>query len=261
MIIDAHAHVWPDHIAAVVLATRPSGLDSHFDGTLTGLLTTMDAAGIDLSMALAVANKASTVMRTNEWIGQIPRDRLIPAGTVHPGLSPEENVASLRDNGIRAVKLHPLFQDVAFADPQVIDIMHALAADGVTVLTHVGSGGDAAANERGNPVALRALIDAVPTLRLVAFHYGGYHQLDTAQELIVGAPVLLETSWPPSVATLDPQVVRDLIRRHGVDRVVFGTDWPMTDPAAEIAAIRALGLEPDEEAAILGGNLARLLGL
>ena len=69
------------------------------------------------------------------------------------------------------------------------------------------------------------------------------------------------TSWPPSVATLDPQVVRDLIRRHGVDRVVFGTDWPMTDPAAEIAAIRALGLEPDEEAAILGGNLARLLGL
>ena len=45
------------------------------------------------------------------------------------------------------------------------------------------------------------------------------------------------------------------------DRVVFGTDWPMTDPAAEIAAIRALGLEPDEEAAILGGNLARLLGL
>jgi predicted TIM-barrel fold metal-dependent hydrolase len=111
------------------------------------------------------------------------------------------------------------------------------------------------------PVALRALIDAVPTLRLVAFHYGGYHELDTAQELIVGAPVLLETSWPPSVATLDPQVVRDLIRRHGVDRVVFGTDWPMTDPAAEIAAIRALGLEPDEEAAILGGNLARLLGL
>ncbi len=35
----------------------------------------------------------------------------------------------------------------------------------------------------------------------------------------------------------------------------------MTDPAAEIAAIRTLGLEPDEEAAILGGNLARLLGL
>jgi predicted TIM-barrel fold metal-dependent hydrolase len=43
--------------------------------------------------------------------------------------------------------------------------------------------------------------------------------------------------------------------------VVFATDWPMADPAAEIAAIRALGLGADETAAILGGTLAGLLGL
>jgi hypothetical protein len=35
----------------------------------------------------------------------------------------------------------------------------------------------------------------------------------------------------------------------------------MTDPATEIAAVRALGLPPEDEAAILGGNLAGLLGL
>ena len=35
----------------------------------------------------------------------------------------------------------------------------------------------------------------------------------------------------------------------------------MTAPAAEIAALRALGLSPQEETAILGGNLAALLGL
>jgi hypothetical protein len=35
----------------------------------------------------------------------------------------------------------------------------------------------------------------------------------------------------------------------------------MTDPAAEIAGIRALGLPLAEEAAVLGGNLAGLLGL
>jgi hypothetical protein len=43
--------------------------------------------------------------------------------------------------------------------------------------------------------------------------------------------------------------------------VVFGSDWPMADPAAEIAAVRALGLDPAAEQAILGDNLARLLGL
>ncbi len=35
----------------------------------------------------------------------------------------------------------------------------------------------------------------------------------------------------------------------------------MTDPATEIAAIRALGLAPEDEADVLGDNLARLLGL
>ena len=42
---------------------------------------------------------------------------------------------------------------------------------------------------------------------------------------------------------------------------MYGSDWPMTDPAAEIAAIRAFGLPPEDEAAILGGNLATLLGI
>jgi hypothetical protein len=43
--------------------------------------------------------------------------------------------------------------------------------------------------------------------------------------------------------------------------VVFGSDWPMADPAAEIAAVRELGLEPAETEAILGGTLAGLIGL
>jgi uncharacterized protein len=98
-------------------------------------------------------------------------------------------------------------------------------------------------------------------LTLIACHYGGYHRLDEAEELVVGSSVYLETSWPPTMADLDRDRIRNLIRRHGADRVVFGSDWPMTDQGAEVAGIRALGLEPHEEAAILGNTLAGLLGL
>jgi hypothetical protein len=35
----------------------------------------------------------------------------------------------------------------------------------------------------------------------------------------------------------------------------------MADPTAEIAAVRALGLTPEEQDAVLGGNLAEILGL
>jgi predicted TIM-barrel fold metal-dependent hydrolase len=261
VIIDAHCHIWPDHIAAAVLAGRPAGLDARHDGTVDGLRRTMDAAGIDRAVCLGVAHAARTVPRTNEFIGSLDRARFVPFGTVHPDLPAADNLRSLQDNGITGVKLHPLFQDLSLADPRVVSLLAVLADAGIIVITHVGAGGDAGANDRGSPAALRALLDAVPGLRLIACHFGGYHRLDEAEDLVVGSRAVLETSWPPTTGGLDQARVRDIIARHGADRVVYGSDWPMTDPAAEIAAVRALGLPDREEAAILGGNLAALLGI
>jgi len=261
MIIDAHCHVWPDHIAAKVLASRPASLDPVHDGTLSGLCRTMDAAGVGHAMVLGVANVARTVRRTNEWIGVVDRSRFTPFGTVHPDLAPEVNLASLRDNGIGGVKLHPLFQELSLAEPRVIELLRALAEAGIVVITHAGAGGSAEQNDRGTPAALRAALDAVPGLTLIACHFGGYHRLGEAEEVIVGSRAYLETSWPPRLADLDRERIRALIRRHGADRVIFGSDWPMADPAAEIAAVRDLGLGDKETSAILGGTLAGILKL
>ena len=84
VIVDAHCHVWPDHIAKQVLAARPVGLDPRHDGTLAGLLRTMDEAGIDRALTLGIANVPRNVARTNEWIGGVDRSRFTPFGTVHP---------------------------------------------------------------------------------------------------------------------------------------------------------------------------------
>jgi hypothetical protein len=261
VIIDAHCHVWPDHIARAVLASRPAGLPSVHDGTVDGLLRMMDGAGIDRVLALGVASVAKNVDRTNEFIGGLDRDRFVPFGTVHPDLAVDDNLASLRDHGIVGVKLHPLFQDLTLDDPRVLDIVAVLAAERIPVITHAGSGGDDAANDRGAPRRLRTLLDSVPGLTLLACHFGGYHRLNEARELIVGSSAFLETSWPPRLADVDPDLLREIIAEHGADRVVYGSDWPMADPAGEIEAIRALGLPAADTAAILGGNLARVLGL
>jgi uncharacterized protein len=261
MIIDAHAHVWPDSIAPRILATRPSGLDPRHDGTVNGLTRTMDDAGIDRALTLGIAAVPQHVARTNEFIGSVDRTRFTPFGTIHPDLSNEENLRHLHDNGIPGVKVHPLFQEITLGSPRVLDLMAALAEAGIVVLTHAGAGGDAAADARGAPQQLLLLAAAVPTLQLIACHYGGYHRLDEAEDVIVGTNVWLETSWPPSLGLLDPARIRAIIEKHGADRVVFGSDWPMTEPAAEIAAVRNLGLDADDEAGVLGGNLARLLKL
>jgi predicted TIM-barrel fold metal-dependent hydrolase len=261
VIIDSHMHVWPDHIADAMQAQRPSGMPLLYNGKLSGLLETMDGCGIDLALALGVATKAANVARTNEFIGTVPRDRFVPMGTVHPELSVEQNVKYLRENGIVGVKLHPLFQDLALDDPRVFDILSALSEEGMPVVTHVGAGDSDEANRRGAPELLRKLADGLPELKLIACHYGGYHRLDEAERHVVGSNVTLETSWPPTMAELAPERVVALIRAHGTDRVVFGSDWPMARPDAEVAALRNLGLTRDEEDAILGGNLARILGI
>lgn len=262
MIVDAHCHVWPDALAARLVAARPAGMDAVGDGTVGGLLRSMDAAGIDMGCTLAIANEARHVARTNEFVGSLDRDRFIPCGTVHSGLSVEDNLRSLRENGIAGVKFHPNFQNMSLADEAVLDIFRGLAEAGIPVLAHVGEGSDPAASERGAPHHLPAVLDAVPGLTLVAFHFGGYHDLEAAGAAAVGdRRLLLETSWPPAVGALGADRLRELIERHGADRVVFGSDWPMADPAREISTIRSLGLPADHERAVLGENLAAIFDI
>jgi hypothetical protein len=52
----------------------------------------------------------------------------------------------------------------------------------------------------------------------------------------------------------------DILRAHGAQRVLFGTDSPWGDQAATLADIRALPLTDDERRLVFHENAARLLG-
>ncbi|GAA5080914.1 hypothetical protein HNP84_001962 [Thermocatellispora tengchongensis] len=259
MIFDAHTHVWPDRIAAAALAGNPvPGLSARGDGTVAGLTRQMAASGVAMSCCLGIANEARHVEKVNAFVAGLRSPRHFPVGTVHVDLPAAENLDILRRHGITAVKLHPLFQRISLRDRRLWDILEAFGED-IAVITHVGEGGDAYANSLSSPAMIADIARAFPALRLIACHFGGYKILDEAEEALRGVDVVLETSWPPSLARLRPERVRRLIRRHGAERVVFGSDWPMTDPAEEIAAIHALGLSDEETGLVLGGTLARVL--
>lgn len=261
MIIDAHTHIWPDKIAGLALGgnTVP-GLVARGDGTVGGLTDDMTRSGVDVSCCLGIANEARHVDRVNEFVAGIANERRIPFGTVHVELSVEENLASLERHGIKAVKIHPLFQRFGLDDTRLWEILEAFGSD-YAVITHVGEGGDAFTNSLSNPRMIRDIAARFPALRLMACHFGGYKLLDDAEEVLSGVDVILETSWPPTLTSLRPERVRDLIRKHGAERIVFGSDWPMTSPVEEIRAIEALGLHDDETKSVLGGTLASVLGI
>lgn len=258
-IIDAHNHVWPDAVAERALRGNVPDMDVIGDGKVSGLMKVKREAGIDLSVCLAVANNPGQVESANRFIGGLDREHFVPFGTIHPNASPEENLRHLRTHGVQGVKLHPIFQRFRLDDTALYDVLAAIEGEFPTII-HVGAGGGGDGSTC-TPAMLRDIALAFPRLDIIACHFGGYHMLAEADESVIGLPLLVDTAWPPTLSVLDPTKVRELIRRHGVERVVFSSDWPTASPAAEVEAIRALGLDEDETEAVLGGNMARVLGL
>ena len=56
-----------------------------------------------------------------------------------------------------------------------------------------------------------------------------------------------------------PEMIRRAVATIGAERVLFGSDGPGCVPALEIEKVRLVGLSPEDEALVLGGNIKRIL--
>jgi uncharacterized protein len=260
MHIDGHIHVWPDSIAARALSKPSASLRRVGDGTVAGATQALVRAGIDKAICLAIADTGEHLEGANRFVGSLDRRHFIGFGSVHPSRPVEENVESLRRHGLRGVKVHPLFQGYGLDDPALWSILDALRGEFVIVV-HVGGEHAGDTHASASPRSLARIAKNFPDLDIVACHFGGYHAIDEALEHIIGTAIYIDTSWPPTVSQLEQVQLRTIIERHGPDRVLFASDWPMANPELELAAIEDLRLGDRDTDAILGGNYARLLGL
>ena len=259
MVIDGHVHVWPNAIAPQALAGAPRELERFGDGTVQSAEEVLRNAGVDLAVCLGVAPNARRVEAANRFAASLS-GRFIGFGAIHPDLSVEENLAGLERHGLKGVKVHPQFQGFALDDPRLTAIFDAMG-DRYVVIAHIGSAGIDHAGSLSTPGMVARLVRNLPALKLVACHWGGYQQLGEAEDAVIGLPVHVDTSWPPGLGVHDPATVLRLIRKHGAERVCFASDWPMADPGRDRAFIESLGLPDRDTDAILGGNLAALIGI
>jgi predicted TIM-barrel fold metal-dependent hydrolase len=57
------------------------------------------------------------------------------------------------------------------------------------------------------------------------------------------------------------QIYRQAIELIGVEKVLFGSDYPLLKPDRYIKELTAAGLDESQRAAICGANTAKLLNL
>lgn len=260
--IDIHTHAFPDKLAPRAIRTLESASEwqAVADGKVVSLLHSMDAAGIDVSVVCPIATSPKQVRGILRWCGKIHSDRIEPFPSVHPKVrGPDKWLARCAEAGFVGVKLHPMYQDFVFDDPAMDAIYAAAVAHGLVVATHCGR--DIAyppQDDRASPVRVARVLDRHPKLKLICTHMGGWRMWDQAVLHLLGKGVHIETSF--SLALLGSRRAAEMIRRHGPDRVMMGSDWPWVSQAAEVARVRQLGLDRRATEAVLWQNAAGLLG-
>lgn len=282
MIIDFHTHTFPDKIAAAAM-DKLSGL-SHSkpfsDGTAVGLSESAKAAGIDISVILPVATSTKQVPSINDYAAKTNESTgttgLLSFGCIHPDYAEwKEELSRIVSLGLKGIKIHPVYQDVDFDDPRYLRILERAGELGLIVVTHAGLDIGYPGVERCTPTMVLNAVKQVGDVKLVLAHMGGWRQWDKVEELLVGQPVWLDTSFSTGAITplddgyysteelpmLDEKDFLRMVGRFGTDRVLFGTDSPWSDQKASLDFIRELPLENDERDAILGGNARELLRL
>ncbi len=259
LIIDSHAHVFPENVAPTVVANLGAGYNATPVAmpVLDELLRHMDASGVDKSVLCPIATKPAQVPSINRWISKLPRDRFIPLGALHPDYNDNAGeIDRLLDLDIRGVKLHPYFQGLTLASDGMNRLMEQIG-DLLFVLIHGGDEMIRLDYIEPTPARLAEFHDRHPYLRLTVAHMGGYLLWKEVEKHLVGRDICFDLSYTFNQAS-DEQI-RHIIDTHGYERILWASDFPWQGQDEALAGLKRLKLPEVQERAIAGENILRAL--
>lgn len=259
LIIDAHAHIFPEKIAQKAVASIGQFYDIPMghQGLSQSLLDSGSRIGVSRYLVCSTATTPAQVTSINDFIaGECRRHpAFFGFGTLHPqlaGLEAEvERIAAL---GLHGVKLHPDFQRFDIDDPAALVLYRLCGRAGLPILFHTGDD----RYDYSAPRRMAAVARQFPELTCIAAHFGGYRRWQDVPVYRDIPNLCFDTS--SSLFALSRQEAVELIGLLGEDRFFFGTDFPMWDHRQELDRFLALGLPEDTQEKILAGNFLRVLG-
>jgi len=260
-IIDFHTHAFPDRVApkAMTALEATYQVPSYSDATLAGLRRSMAAAEIAHSVVLPVATSPAQVRSITDWAAANAAPDLTILGSLHPDMDgARAEISRMRDLGIRGVKFHSEFQGFHPDEERMFPIYEALREADMILFFHAGNEIMPLPQIRATPGRIRRVLDAVPGLTVIAAHMGSYLQWDEVGEFLVGREIYFDTSF--CLHKLGTQRFMDIVRAHGAQRILFGTDSPWGDQGQALTRIRALPLTDKERRLVFRENAVRLLG-
>jgi predicted TIM-barrel fold metal-dependent hydrolase len=259
-IIDFHTHIYPEKIAAKAVV----GIEEFYkipmkkDGTVEGLLESGQQCGIGRFVVFSAAAVPVQVPAINDYIASVCREhpQLTGFGTLHPDMEkpllPAE-IDRLIGLGLRGIKFHPDMQQFNIDDARMMDVYAALEGR-LPIIFHTGD----YRYSFSHPSRLARVLDNFPQLCVIAAHFGGWSLFDIAYDYFHQRRCYFDVS--SSLPFLGLRRSAELIHAYGAERFLFGSDYPMWDPALCLEEFLKLDITESEKDQILCKNAQAILG-
>jgi len=233
------------------------------------------SAGVQGCLLLPTAS-VNAVRRTNDLFLETVRgeDALFTAGTLHPSYPDLDNeIDRLSLNNVRALKFSSFSQGMDLKAEETFLLFDKIRSHNlsgkpkffVILDTFYQADRYFGSTERHltTPERLGYLVKSFPEIDFVAAHMGGLAAPfpEIEKHLQPQDNLYLDTSNAAHVLSAN-EFLR-LLKHHGPERIIFGTDWPWFGHKEEIALIRQLlteaGFSAGAQALVFAGNIYRLL--
>ncbi|MBK5568850.1 amidohydrolase family protein [Ensifer sp. 2YAB10] len=103
------------------------------------------------------------------------------------------------------------------------------------------------------------LAQEYPDVPFIIPHLGSFADDWKAQSALIDHLVRHRNIFTDTAGVRRFDILEEAVKRAGASKILFGSDGPWLHPGVEIAKIEALGLNPEDRAAVLGGNVLRLV--
>jgi uncharacterized protein len=244
--------------------------------TMDELLSTMRLNGITHGLLLSPPLKGGSIL-PNEKIISLCKESgglLSPVITVEPTVREVKaavKLAKQNRNDVKAFKIRLGYINASAESPVFRGLYDYAESENLPVLFHTGdtafSTGDLA---RSHPLALDKLANKREQLTIILCHFGNPWFEDVGELIYKHPNVYADISGliTPSDAYAD-RFVEWLVKKiseaiyyaGGAEKVIFGTDYPVTTHSETLALVRKLEVEEIDKEKILWRNSERVFRL
>ncbi len=265
MYIDFHVHAFADKIAERAISqlvnnSADFGLSPSTDGTVSDLRKMLTEKNISHAVLLPIATKPTQQRTINDWALSVKDDFFYPFGTVHPLAEDRlEELERIKESGLYGIKFHPDYQNFFVDDNNMIPVYRRCAQLGLPVLIHAGVDPLSPELVHCTPQAAARVFEAVPEMTLILAHGGGMLLWDDVEKYLAGIKGNLFFDVSVIADYISHEQLSRIVKKHGADRILFGSDSPWSDPLKEINMIDKLELTDEEKDMIFYKNAMKLL--